>query len=222
MVLLSISALSIKTAARRHPFLLTGWFWYVCALLPVIGLIQVGTQPRADRYTYVPLVGLFIVIAWGLPLVVGAGRRRDMALGAAAGIAVVTLAVLARGQVRYWENDLTLWGHAVRVSPRNAFARTNLGDALLVTGNLDAADDQFVEALRFEPDSAVTHNGLGTVRFKEGRWQEAWGHYAEALRLEPGFAEAHNNMGMVLGVLGDHENAIAEFQTARRLRSPDA
>jgi protein O-mannosyl-transferase len=216
VVLLSISVLSIKVA-RRHPFLLAGWFWYVCALLPVIGLIQVGTQPRADRYTYVPLVGLFIVIAWGLPLVVAAGRRRDIALGAAAGVAIVTLAVAAREQVRYWENDLTLWRHAVQVSPRNYFARTNLGDALLLTGDLDAANDQFVEALRTESNSAATRNGLGTVLFRKGRREEARSQYAEALRLEPGFAEAHSNLGMVLGALGEHERAIPEFQTALQL-----
>jgi tetratricopeptide (TPR) repeat protein len=216
LILLLISALSLKVA-RRYPFILVGWMWYLCTLLPVIGLIQVGTQSRADRYTYVPFIGLFIIAAWGMPKLFTAGRYGNIGFGIATGILICTSTVLARNQVLYWENDLTLWGHAVQLAPRNYFARTNLGVALLSAGELDAALDQFGEALRIEPYAAETHNGLGIALFRKGLWKEAAFHYAEAIRLSPRFAEAHSNMGMLLGTLGKDEEAIAEFQTALRI-----
>jgi protein O-mannosyl-transferase len=217
LILASISALTIYFA-KRFPYFLSGWIWYLCALLPVIGLIQVGEQSRADRYTYVPLIGLFIIAAWGIPKLLKDRRLLNIAVGIAAGVLICVFAALARNQVAYWENDLILWDHAVQSAPRNCFARTNLGTAFATRGDLEAAIDQYAEALRIKPNSAETHNGLGMVLSKKGLWRESEIHYAEAIRIKPRFAEAHGNMGILLeAVLGKSEEAISEFEAALKI-----
>jgi protein O-mannosyl-transferase len=216
LVLASISVSAILLA-RRYPYLLVGWIWYLVTLLPVIGLIQVGEQSRADRYTYVPLIGIFILVAWGVSHLVAIRRYRGIELGIAAGILICILTILARRQVRYWESDLSLWEHAVQEMPRNYFARTNLGTAFVTRGDLDAAIDQYTEALRLKPNSASTCNGLGIVLSKKGLLSEAERYYGEALRINPNFAEARANLGTVLGTLGKNEDAISEFLAALKL-----
>ncbi len=215
LILASVSALTIRFA-KRHPYLLVGWLWYLFTLVPVIGLVQVGAQSRADRYTYIPIIGLFIAMAWGIPKLVEGRRRQNIGMGVAAALLICALTVLARNQVGYWENDATLWEHVVRSRPRSSFARTNLGSALAAAGDLDGAVDQYTEALRINPNFAETHNALGMVLTKKGLWREAAKHYAEALRLKPGI-DAHTNLGMVLGKLGEFEEAISEFQTALKI-----
>jgi protein O-mannosyl-transferase len=217
--LISVTAMVIWLR-WRFPHLLVGWFWYVCTLLPVIGLIQVAGQARADRYTYVPLIGLFIVAAWGLPEILGSRRHANAALAAAAGILIGFLAVAARNQVEYWESDLALWEHTVQAKSGNFFACTNLGFALADRGNFDGAIAQYTEALRISPTFAETHNALGLIYFKQGRLSEAMTQYAEALRLNPRFVEAHSNLGTVLGAQGKTEEAILEFLKALRI-DPD-
>ncbi len=216
LILASLSALAIRFA-KRCPCLLVGWMWYLFTLLPVIGLIQVGEQSRADRYTYVPLIGIFILVAWGVSQLVAIRRYRGIELGIAAGILICVLAILARKQVRYWENDFSLWEHAVQEMPRNFFARTNLGSALVVRGDLAAAMDQYREALRLKPNSAETYHGMGIVLYKKGLLSEAAHYYGEALRLKPNFAEAHANRGIILGTLGKNEEAVSEFLVALNL-----
>ncbi len=216
LVLASVSVLAIQFA-KRYPCLLVGWIWYLCTLLPVIGLIQVGSQSRADRYTYVPLIGLFIIAAWGVPQFLENRRRLSIGVGIAAAVLICALTALARNQVGYWENDLLLWQHAVQTAPGNCFAQTNLGTSLVARGDLDAAIDQYAAALRIKPNSAETHNGLGTVLYKKGLWHEAALQYGEALRIKPRFAEAHGNMGIVLGTLGKNEEATAEFLDALKI-----
>jgi protein O-mannosyl-transferase len=220
-ILASVSALAIHYA-KRHPYLLVGWAWYLCALLPVIGLIQVGQQSRADRYTYLPLIGLFIAAAWGIPKLLKDRHGPNIAVGIATGVLICGFTALARNQVGYWENDFALWEHAVQSEPRNCFARTNLGTALAAHGDLDAAIDQYTEALRIKPNSAETHNGLGLALFKKGLWREAMLHFAEALRINPRSVEAHGNMGTVLGTLGKNEEAISEFLAALKINPQNA
>jgi protein O-mannosyl-transferase len=216
LILASISALAIQFA-KRYPCILVGWMWYLFTLLPVIGLIQVGEQSRADRYTYIPLIGIFILVAWGVSQLFTFRRYRGIVLGIAAGILVCSLTILARRQVYYWESDFSLWQHAVQEMPRNHFARINLGTALFVRGDWTAAVDQYREALLLRPNSAEACNGLGIVLSKKGLLSEAERSYREALRIKPNFAEAHANMGALLGTLGKYEDAISEFQAALKL-----
>lgn len=220
LILIGISAIVIRFS-RKRPFLFMGWFWYGIALVPVIGLIQVGGQARADRYTYIPLIGIFVVAAWGIPLIFERGRSARIALTAASCILVCVLAVGARNQVRYWESDLSLWRHTVEKTGDNYFARTNLGFALMDRGDLSSGIAQFNEALRIRPESAETHNGLGTALLKLGQPNAALDSFTTAVRLRPGFAEAHSNRGMALAQLGRTEEAFIEFQRALQI-SPES
>jgi protein O-mannosyl-transferase len=216
LILGAVSGL-VVWIAKRYPFLLVGWIWYLCTLLPVIGLVQVGAQSRADRYTYVPLIGLFIIAAWGIPKLLEGRRHLDIGLGVTAAIVICALTALARNQVRYWENDIILWEHAVRAAPGSCFARTNLGTAFVARGDLNSAIDQYTEALRINPNFAEAHNSIGIALAKKGLWREAEFHYSEALRVKPGWAEVRINRGIVLGNLGKLDEAVSEFLVALKI-----
>jgi tetratricopeptide (TPR) repeat protein len=220
-ILIAVSVIVIRFF-RSSPFLFVGWLWYVFTLVPVIGLIQVGGQARADRYTYIPLIGVFIIAAWGIPVVLKRWRYRGAVLQAAACILVCALAASARSQVRYWESNLALWKHTVQVTADNYFARTDLGFALIDSGDFAAGIAQYTEALRINPDSAETHNALGAALFKQGQLDAAMEQYAMALRIRPGFAEAHSNRGIALAERGDIEEAFSEFKKALEISPEDS
>jgi Tfp pilus assembly protein PilF len=217
---LAVLSVVVIRLSRDRPFLFTGWFWYLITLVPVIGLIQVGGQARADRYTYVPLVGVFIIVSWGIPLVLKRWRYASRAVPIGAGILVCALAVVSWSQVRYWKSDLALWEHAVQVTDDNYFARTNLGFALIDAGDLAAGIEQYNEALRINPNSAETHNALGTALIKQGRVDAAMEQYTMALRIRPGFADAHSNLAIALARKGETEKAFSEFRKALEI-SPE-
>ena len=219
LVFIAVSVMVIRFSQSR-PYLFVGWLWYVFTLVPVIGLIQVGGQARADRYTYIPLIGVFIIGAWGIAALLERWRYRSAALQAAACILVCALTAGARSQVRYWESNLALWEHAVETTADNPFARTNLGFALIDRSDIAAGIAQYTEALKIKPDSAETHNALGATLLKRGQVDAAMEHFEIALRIRPGFAEPHSNRGMVLAQRGDTEEAFSEFRKALEI-SPD-
>jgi tetratricopeptide (TPR) repeat protein len=205
---------------RKRPWLCVGWLWFVGMLVPVIGLVQVGEQSMADRYTYLPSIGLFIAVVWG------AGELLDarpafvrLALAALAGTSLV-LAVLTRVQVAYWKDTETLFRHALAVTEGNYLAHYNLGAALEKQARFDEATAEFEAALRLKPDYAEAHNNLGIVKDKTGRLDEALEQFAEAIRLRPQFADPHNNRAVTLEKLGRMDDAAAEYQAALRLK-PD-
>jgi protein O-mannosyl-transferase len=216
LVLAAISV-AVILFSRSRSFLFVGWFWYVFTLVPVIGLIQVGGQARADRYTYIPLVGVFIIGAWGIPKALERWRYHAVTLQTLAYILIFAFAGSARSQVRYWENDLVLWERAVQATSDNYFARTNLGFAFIDRGDFAAGIAQYNEALRIFPNSAETHNALGTALFKQRQLDAAMEQYAIALRIKPGFADAHSNRGMALAIQGNTEEAFSEFRKALEL-----
>jgi len=219
--ILIIVSVTVIRLFRSRSFLVVGWFWYVFTLVPVIGLIQVGGQARADRYTYIPLIGVFIMAAWGIPPAIERWRYGGVALKVAACILVCAFIASARHQVHYWESDLALWKHAVQATGDNYFARTNLGLVLIDSGDFAEGIAQYTEALRINPDSAETHNALGTALFKQGQLDAAMEQYATALRIRPGFAEAHSNRGVALAKRGDIEEAFSEFQKALEISPED-
>ncbi len=221
LILISVTLLGIHLT-RKYRWFLVGWLWYLGTLVPVLGIMQVGPQARADRYTYVPLIGLFIMLAWGVPALLGSWQRRSVSIQVAAGILVVgVLTVAARNQVRYWETDLALWQHTVQATGNNYFSRMLLGSALADHGDLAEAAAQYTESLRLNPQFAEAHNGLGAVFFREGRLNEAMEHYTEAVRIKPGLAEPHSNRGAILWLQGKGVEAMAEFQTALKIK-PDS
>jgi hypothetical protein len=219
LALAGISVLVIR-AARRRQYLVVGWFWYVGTLVPVIGLIQAGYQSRADRFTYVPLIGLFIMVAWGIVDLVGRWRYRGLMLGAAAALVIVACAITARMQTGYWRSDRALWEHCLEVTNLNYVAEAKLGKALADERQAAAAGVHYSAALRINPNIPEVHNELGILLAEAGKLEEAVGHYREAVRLKPDYAEAHDNIGVALASQGRVDEAIREFQTALKIR-PD-
>jgi Tfp pilus assembly protein PilF len=217
LVLAAISA-AAWVARRKHPCLLVGWLWYLGMLVPVIGLVQVGEQAHADRYTYLPQIGLYLMLAWLVADLSVRLRHRFVAL---AGLAVIILAALifcARAQTSYWQDSETLWTHTLAVTDNNNVAHDNLGSVLLQKGNVAGAMLHLQKALAIEPDDAEAHNNLGATFFKIGQTDEAIAQFQMAVALKPGFADPHNSLGNVFFQKGQTDEAIAQYQMAVALK----
>jgi Flp pilus assembly protein TadD len=195
--------------ARRRPYFAVGWLWYVVSLVPVIRLVQVGVQSMADRYTYIPYIGLFVVIAWAIP------KHPAFAPGGFA--AVVLLAFVAREQTQLWRNSITLWRHTVRVTVDNPHARANLGNELLREGRREEAIEHLLEAVRLDPRYLEAQYNLGIALMNLGRVEEAAVHFQEAVAIKPDYADAHNNLGLLLAVQRKPEEALTHYSEALRL-----
>ena len=217
--LILVAAFSVALwSVRRHPYVLMGWLWYVGTLLPVIGLVQVGNQRMADRYTYVPLIGLFLIVAWGVPDLLGGWRRRQIVLPVAAAIVLTACATTARRQVRTWESRVTLWQHAAAVTRDNFLAHSNLGELAANQEKLDEAIAHFAEVVRIRPRSANARFILGNALNRSGRIEEAVAQYTEAVRITPQFAEAHYSLGLALKAQGKASEATPHFAEVARLK----
>jgi hypothetical protein len=214
--LIAFSILSI-CAAQRRPYILVGWFWYVGTLVPVIGLIQVGRQASADRYTYVPLIGLFLIFAFGLTDALASSRVRTLALATAGGLAIAACMWVTRTQLAYWSSSLTLWEHTIDVTGDNAFGHFTLAVAFADEGKTDEARRHYSEALRIEPNFPEAHDRIGVFYLTQGKVDEAITHFSQAIRLKPNYAVAHNNLGSAFGNQGRIEEAISEYTEAVRL-----
>ena len=215
-LLACITALAIRSR-RRAPYLLFGWLWYAGTLVPVIGLIQVGGQAMADRYTYVPLIGIFIALAWGLAELGGERRPARYAASAVAIAVVVAAFVATRLQVAHWSDGTALFAHALDVTGDNWLAHNDLGLILFTAGSTDQAIAHYTEALRIAPNYVEAHNNLGNALEKTGRRDEAIAHFRRALALRPDYARVHNNIGVALAGSGRASEAIAEYQEALRI-----
>jgi len=205
---------------RRSPFLLMGWLWFCGTLAPVLGLVQVGAQAMADRYTYLPSLGVYLLVVWGTWELFQRWRCALVGCSVAALAGVGLCLVLTRQQLGYWQNSATLWRHTIAVTENNYIAHNLLGLTLLDQGQYDRAGEQFQEALRLKPDFAYANNNLGDVYYKQGRTDEAIGRYETALRLKPDYAEARFNLGIVSFKLGRLDQAVSQYQQALRLK-PD-
>lgn len=203
-----------------YPYFITGWLWYLVTLLPVIGLVQVGLQSMADRYTYIPLIGLFIIIAWGTPDFVAGWRHKKRALGVISTLLLLILMTTSWLQVKYWGNTISLFEHAIEVTEDNYFAHLGLGNELTNQGKLNAAVEQYNKALMIRPEFATAHFHLANVRVRQEKFREAIHHYMEAIRIKPDFAEAYNYLGYVLAKQGKINEAINHYQKALYIK-PD-
>jgi Flp pilus assembly protein TadD len=220
LLLGGLTALAVR-ASRRERALAVGWFWYLGTLVPVIGLVQVGGQSMADRYTYVPSIGVFLMVAWGLDAIPAASRRRRALLAGLAGAAVLACAVATWRQVGRWRDPATLYGHALRVTRENYLAHNNLGVVLLAQGRVADAVAHHEEAIRIEPRYTAARANLGLALASLGRADEAVAQLREALRLAPGNAAVHANLATALMLRGDHEEAIAHCVEACRIAPGD-
>lgn len=211
VLLLVVVTLLLLRQWRRYPYLIVGWFWYLITLVPVIGFVQVGSQSMADRYTYVPLIGLFIVFAWGAPeLLKGCRWRQSILTASAAGI-LTALALCTYRQLGHWQDSITLYKHSISVTSANRFILDNLASAFLERGRLDEAIEQCNFALKIDPDDYLAHFILGLIYDRQGKTSAAIYHYGEAVRIKPGYIEALNNLGRDLAIAGEYEKARACF-----------
>ncbi|MBM4017083.1 MAG: tetratricopeptide repeat protein [Planctomycetes bacterium] len=219
-VLLAAITAGVILAARRRPYLAVGWFWYLGTLVPVIGLVQVGKQAMADRYTYAPLVGLFLAAVWGLADVLAGWRHRLRVLAPLAAAVLAACMMLTVRQVRFWSDTEALFRHAIDVVPASAIAHCNLGTALMAQGRLDEAVFHLREAVRILPGYSMAHDSLGVALTEQGQWDEAMRCFRTAIRLEPERALPRSNLAGALLHLGRPAEAIQHLREAVRL-DPD-
>ena len=218
-VLLAALSAGLLWLSRTRPYLGAGWLWFLFALLPVSGLVQVGTQAYADRYTYVPLVGIFIAVVWSVAGIV----RSRRALGAlVAGLAVAACAVAARHQLAYWRDSETLFRRACAVTRDNYIALNDVGLCLFNRGQTDEAIRYYQEAIRANPDHVKSLNNLGNAHSRLGDHAAAIRCFEEALRRKPDLSEAWYGYGNTLLKLGRHDEAIAKYRRALELNPRDA
>lgn len=216
---ISIAFLAVLTwtawrARIRRPYLIVGWLWFIGTLVPVIGLVQVGSQAIADRYTYIPSIGVFLALAW---LLRDACDPRFGFASIAAAPVLIALTLLTRVQCGYWRNTRTLFEHTLAITTDNALANQCLGNALLIDGEIDAAIPHLEEAIRLAPDFPDAHNNLGTALGSKGRIEEAIQHFRLALAQVPDAPETHFNLAFALGNNGRFDEAIPEYEEALRL-----
>src|SRR5438552_7533199 len=226
LALLSLAALAIASTAvistRRHkPYLFTGWLWYLVTLAPVVGITQVGNQSMADRYTYIPLIGLFIILAWGGWEALNLLRipRFVQALGASTVLAVC--AGLTSVQLRYWHDSIALFQHAANVTVANGIAEANLGFALAEQGRYDEAIAHYKTALQSQP-RAIIWNNLRKSLVVTGKLEEGINAFQNALKLNPSFGSAHQNLALALARSGRQQESLIHFGDAVRLEPENA
>ncbi len=216
-----LTALAVRDAGRR-PFVLVGWLWFVGTLVPVIGLVQVGSQALADRYTYVPLIGLFVAVAWGVPDLMGGWRHARPVLVALGAAVVLLLSLATWTQTAHWRDSATLYTRAIAVTTKNWLAWNNLGNHHLRRGELPQALTAFETALRIKPGYADAWYNAGVVFSRSGNHVRAISAYREALRLDSTNADGWVNLGLAHQALGQSREALAAHETALRLRPHDS
>lgn len=213
LLLVLVSSLAI-IFMRRSGWLFTGWFWYLGTLVPVIGLVQVGAQSMADRYMYLPGIGIYIIIAW---CVFGLADkfRLPKAVPAAAGtLALCVLLLAAKTQVGYWKDSLSLCCHALAVTKNNYIMNYNYASALRDSGQIDEAIEQYRQTLNINPSYAKAHNNLGCALRDKNLLDEAAAEFKLAVKISPDYADAQNNYGVTLAEQGQYEEAITHFGEA--------
>jgi Flp pilus assembly protein TadD len=201
----------------RYPYLVTGWLWYFGTLIPVIGLVQVGLQSIADRYTYIPLIGLFIIIAWGIPDIISGFSLRKIILAGSSFLILTILMISTWFQTGHWFNTETLLEHTIKVTDSNYLAYNGLGVELIEQGKIKEGIDNLRNAIHIKHDYAEAHKNLGIALVNQGKLDEAILHYEEALRISPNSEIVHNSLGIALFKKGEVEESIAHFSEALRI-----
>jgi tetratricopeptide (TPR) repeat protein len=214
-VLLAAISMVVLACWKKRPYLLVGWLWYLGMLVPVIGFIQISfNAAHADRYTYLPGIGLVLAVTWAVGDWTLLWQHRRAGLGGLMAAVIGILMVCAWKQTAYWQNSETWWTHTLACTTGNYMAHFNFGNALLQEGGTDEAISHYREALKIRPGYAEAHYNLGNALMQKGSVDEAITHYQEALKIKPDYARAHNNLGTVFFQLGRTDEAIAQYQQA--------
>jgi tetratricopeptide (TPR) repeat protein len=214
-----LAALSVGAwlLRKKQPYLLVGWLWYLGMLVPVIGILQVGHQAYADRYTYLPQIGLCLAGTWAAADWAGQRRELQWALGAMAPVIVCAMLIAAWKQTEYWRNSETLWTHTLDSTRENFVALNNLGLARFDEGHTEEAMVMYREALRINPADVEAHINLGNALSRQGRLAEAIARYREAIAIDSADADAHSDLGVALCRQGRTEEGAAEYREAMRI-----
>jgi Flp pilus assembly protein TadD len=206
---------------KQYPFLLVGWFWFLGTLVPVIGLVKVGDAAMADRYTYIPSIGIFIIVAFGAKFIAERGALPKILWPASAAVILALLVVVTERQLQYWDDDLTLFGHAVRVTCNNVDALLNYGVALENDGKPLEAIEQYRRARQLAPNSYLACANVADLLYFTGETNAALEQYRQAVKLEANSSTLHDRLGSVLAGLGDFAEATNEFHEAISLDATD-
>ena len=214
--LLLVTLLVLRQWSRR-PWIVVGWLWFAGTLVPVSGLIQFGGQAMADRYSYIPHIGLFLAVTWEVAERLSALALPRVATAALATVVLAGCAAITTSQLRYWPDSITLFEHAVAVTSENYFAHNNLGVALEAAGRRDEAAQHYAEAARINPNWPEAQNNFGIANAWRGDYAAAARHFSEALRVRPSFAKAENNLATALSYQGDLDGALSHYLRAVEL-----
>jgi Flp pilus assembly protein TadD len=209
--LVSVTAVSL-VRRRNNSYLMVGWLWYVVMLIPVIGIIQVGLQGRADRYTYLPQIGLNVALVWLIYDLSRSWRAQRVVLGAGAVIVVAALSILSWRQTAFWRDTETLWRHTLAVTPNSDVAHAGLGGILFVRGQIDEAIEHYELALRSRDGNVAAHFGLGRALAAEQKTDAAIFHLRKALSIQPDYIAASNDLGVLLTGEGKVKEALAAWR----------
>ena len=219
LALLAVS-IAVICFVRKYKYVGAGWFWYLGTLVPVIGLVQVGSQSLADRYTYVPLIGLFMIIAWGLPELLAKWKNQRVVLGTAGLAVILALSICTYRQVGYWRDNVTLFEHALKVTTNNFLMNNHLGLAYQEFGRPQEAIEAYQQAIKIKPDYAGAYYNLGIAYGDLGRWQDAREANQQAIKIKPDDAPAYYNLGIAYSHLGHWQEAMEANQQATKIK-PD-
>jgi tetratricopeptide (TPR) repeat protein len=218
IVLLAAISISVLACRKRRPYLLVGWLWYLGMLVPTIGIVQISYYWHADRYTYLPGIGLVLAGTWAAGDWSAGWKHRRALLGGLMAAVMGALMVCAWIQTGYWKDGETLWIHTLACTSDNNVAHINLGSVLVQEASLDEAMAPFQRMLQINPDNADAHVSLGNILTQKGEVDEAITHFQKALQIRPNYALAHNNLGNILMQKGEVDEAIAHFQKAVQIR----
>ena len=206
---------------KKYPYLVTGWCWYLGMLVPVIGIMQVGLQAHADRYTYLPQIGLVIMAVWLIADWCAALRHRRAVLATTAAVVLTVLTVAAHRQTRYWRNSFSLWTHTLACTDRNPLAHNNMGLVFYDRGSYDEAIRHFEKSIEISPNVAMTYGNLGLAFSRQGQFDKAIPYFEKALKINPDYGDAHSNLGVIFIRQNQFEKAAGHLEKALKI-NPDS
>lgn len=209
-LLLAGSCFAALRAAKKYPYIAVGLFWYLVTLVPVIGLVQVGDQAMADRYTYIPLIGLFIIVAWGGSELFKKWRYQNIFLGVFSVAVLSALTMCTSYQLRYWKNAVTLFEHAIKVTKNNSLGQNNLGVAY-ASVDIDKAISHYEEALKIQPNNSLALFNLGTAFSDKKNYNEAYLYLTKSIKINPKRIEARMNLANVAYIQGRFDEAVSQY-----------